>query len=732
MIQKEIIMDENINTLTNPKAYGPLSDIAKKPKFTLYTKNINKDNWQEYYDGLLNIFKDGIYSKYVHQYMMDIVFTDDEKFKLTITDFYINLVLWRMIIELDYKIESKHLFWVEEITQNAIKDFIDNFISENRTKKNTGALCRIIADSLHYLHDVDMFSDYLSNTLNLRDTIILEKKSDEYRRCLHSGDEFKNMPIDKIREYIMSLGNKSIDIIKDSKDLMGYDHCLADIFRADQGMNKKQYCEVSIGVGVKPDGQGDVFNIPITNSFLNGGMKNPKYYFMESSVGRIAQIIKFKNVSKSGAFARILGLNNMSSFLHPDETYDCGSRNYVELVVKNNKYLKLLNLRYYKESPNGVEKILDSRTDKHLIGKKIYLRDPCTCASFARGEGVCYKCYGNLAYSVFDSYYHMGVNIGRIASEYITSKFTQKQLSVKHILDAIIKEINLNDDFYSFFELEIDSVIINRNIENNKLKKLKIIINPEDIELENESEDVGDFDGSSGNMYYSEYITKFDVLDTTKGKTYHIQTENEIKLYITNELNGRIKKYGEPVDKNIVIGFNEVKSDPIFIAETENNEITKSLRDIKNHYNKISDVKNKSINQLLQEILDIAIESKMGISAIHYSILLSNQIRSDKNVLETPDWSCINPGYQILTLDEALMQSPYALISLMYQKISKQFRTPLTYKKTGASFIDLFFMERPQDVIRDSLPVVDEDNKDDIINPIRIVEDPNSITGINN
>ena len=52
--------------------------------------------------------------------------------------------------------------------------------------------------------------------------------------------------------------------------------------------------------------------------------------------------------------------------------------------------------------------------------------------------GVCYKCYGKLAYTVFDRKQKIGINIGRIAVEVVTAKLTQMQLSVKHILEAII------------------------------------------------------------------------------------------------------------------------------------------------------------------------------------------------------------------------------------------------------------------------------------------------------
>lgn len=716
------------NTLVNLNNYGPLVSIATNPTTIINLDDIDKSNWRSYYNSILNLLKDGIYTDYLQQYQVTVVFHDGTPLELSVMDLYMNIIMWRLLVATNTPIMPYHVFFDDEMTANSIKDYIDTyFISENRTEYGNKELSNIIADTLQCFHDIDQFSNYLANTLNLEDTIELMNVDDEFYNCLHAS--FSGLPLDEVKDAGMRYTNKSIDRIKLSRDKLGYDHCLADAWRAREGINPKQYMETTIGIGVKPDGRGGIFNKIVSNSFVNGGVTDPVDYFIESSVSRVAQFIKFKNVSSSGSFARIMGLNNMDTYLYRDPNYDCHTKHLIAFKVKSAKHLEYINLRWYREVPNGIERCINYKRDKHLIGKTIYLRDPCTCASAARGHGVCYKCYGKLAYSIFDIETQMGVNIGRIASELITAKQTQKQLSVKHILEAKIDKLNWSPAFSTFFIMNEDIIQIDPELENPK--DYKILIDPDMIDLENDAEDSGVTDDDDiAVLSYNEFITEFDVLQLSTGQIYHISNDKEEKLYITNELNGIIRKKAEPVEGKVAIGFNEIKDYPMFAVQMQNNEITQTLNHLKHLYNKSSDVKGKSISSLLQEILDTNIDGTMNIAAVHYSILLMNQIRSTEEILDKPDWDRVDPNYQILTLNESLNYNPAVTISLSYQKITKMMYAPLTYRKHGASFMDLFFMERPQRIVRglpDETPPVKR-RPGEFYEPVIFSDDPNKIT----
>lgn len=717
--------DMKRNPLENLDNYGPYKDIGLGLKMTVKVSSINKTNWESHYRGIVNILKDGIFSYYVQKYFLVLDFGRGKTCHLSIPDYFFNLIMWRPILWIDQKIKPKNIFFPESITAKAIKNYIDEFvISDNRIDHSTRELSIDISDTLYYYHDIEQFANYLCNTLNLEDTVDLMEKDPVFNAALHGS--YSGLQVDQVKAAIMKDAGISIDRIRASRKLLGYDHCLADAWRANEGINPKQYAEFTIALGIKPDGRGGIFPEIVDTSFIGGGLIDPVHYFIESSTSRIAQILKFKNVSKSGTLARIMSLNNMDSYLYPDRNYDCHTSNLVPTIVKTDAHLKHLNLRFYRLHPLGREFEVNYKKDKHLIGQTIYLRSPCTCASAARGQGICYKCYGNLAYSVFDIDTKTGINIGRIASELITSKQTQKQLSAKHILEASVDRIEWSDGFDKLFDMENTEVKLSSYIDNPT--DFRMYIRKDAIEADTDDDD----DDSDT---YDEYITWFEITQKSTGESWIIRTKSGEHLYITNELNGIIRKKATPSGDRLNIPISAIGDEPLFYLKVQNNELIKILNKLKHLYNRGEEVKRfDTIPALLQEILDTNIEGDMGISAVHYEVILSNQIRDPEDVLEKPDWDQVNPPYRILTLDEALTKNPSVTVALSYQKITRALYDPLTYRKRGASFMDLFFMSRPQMVIRDLTPAQATEKKrepGELYEPFTIVDDADKITADN-
>lgn len=709
--------------LPNVDNYGIYKPIAYNKSMTIFTDDINITNYEKYYSDLLNIFKDGIETEYIQSYKMEIIFPLDIKIKLSLFDYWINLVMWYLIIASGRRIYSRDIFFEEEIKQDTIKDYIDTKLIDVCRKTHTNIqLNNIIDDTLKRFHDIDKFAFYLSNTINLEDTVFMMMEDEEFRECINP--DLSKVPIEDVKNIGMQYANRSIDIIKKrSKKILGYDHCLTDAFRASEGINPKQYKESMINIGTKPNGLGSVYPHIINRSFINGGVRNPLDYFIDSSVGRTAQIIKFNNVGSSGHFARLLGLNNMDSELYPDSKYDCHCKNFVTVTIENDKFLKLYNNRYYRLYPDGMEYLLNYKTDKHLIGKTLYVRSPITCASGARGDGICYKCYGDLAYTVFNIYIHFGVNIGRVASEIISSILTQMLLSAKHILESAVQKLIWVEDFNKFFEITYNVIQLQEDIDT---KNYKILIDPESIELESEEdEDLSTNDDEKIISIYNEYITDFDIVNEKTKESYHIYNEKSEKLYISKELNSIIRKKAEPIDGKIVITLDELKELPLFIVPIQNNELSRTLNKLQDLLNKNTTIKEMNIPELLKEVLLTSIEGNLKVSAIHFEVILSNQIRDADNILEKADWDIYNPQYQILTLNRALTYNPSVVISLSYQKINKALYNPLTFAKYKPSFMDLFFMKQPQRIIRNIEDEVKEVPKDEngLITPIIFYND---------
>ena len=105
-------------------------------------------------------------------------------------------------------------------------------------------------------------------------------------------------------------------------------------------------------------------------------------------------------------------------------------------------------------------------------------------------------------------------------------------------------------------------------------------------------------------------------------------------------------------------------------------------------------------DRITQEFVTAVINGGLNVNAIHLEILLANQIREgldDNEILDMPHWEFDNEKYALVNLDTALKNHPSITTTLEYQKISKTLYNPLSYKKTKASQMDLFFMKKPQD-----------------------------------
>lgn len=682
--------------------YGPYIELAQTGHIKINSIDIKYDNWNDHFESIYNILLDSIETEFTQNMFITILFNNGIDVDLSITDYLFNLIMWKCVIRVGDILMPHHIFFDKAITKRTIKSYIDEFIIENhRTNFPIIELNNIIDDAIFYFNRTDKFSMYLANTINLEDTVFLMTKDQEFYNALHA--DLSKVPIEKVKSKGMEYTEQIIEKMKNAKSILGYDHCLADCWRAKEGINPKQFREVAVNIGSKPDGQGGVYPVNINNSFMNGGVPDPLSYMIESSAGRTAQILAKLNVGDSGHFARILSLNNFDTILNQDPGYSCNTKNFVELVIKDDKILEKVNNRYYRLHPKGQEFLLRYKYDKHLIGQKIYLRSPMTCASLARGEGICYKCYGNLAYVNKD------INIGMIASEILSSRLTQILLSAKHLLETSIRELVWPEKFSDVFEIDTNMI---RLIEDVNFKGWKIIIDRNDIQLENENDykDDRDDDFEMANDIYNEYITEFLIVDPV-GNEYKMHTENYDNLYISNEFNNIIRKKIKNVDGKAGILLQDIKDNVLFYMIIQNNELSKTLDRLNYILNKKSVTKTFNKDELLQNLIETVIEGGLQVSSTHLEVILANQIRSAEDILEKPQWQYPNEPYEVLTLNEALSNNPSVTVSLSYQYQARALYNPLTFRKNKPSFMDLFFMEQPQEYINPNRVQIEDEDK---------------------
>ena len=176
--------------------------------------------------------------------------------------------------------------------------------------------------------------------------------------------------------------------------------------------------------GYVSDFYGNIVPYFIKNSYSKG--LNQKDFFYSCYGTRKALLDTAVNVSDSGYLTRRLIYTGVNSILDIHNE-DCGTSGTIPITL-NSKLIKSIMYRnYYLEDPNvnlnaELYKIDENTNVEDLIGKKIYLRSPITCAS----PNICKTCYGDL-YKLHKSKY-----IGFIAAQTLGERSTQLVLRTFH------------------------------------------------------------------------------------------------------------------------------------------------------------------------------------------------------------------------------------------------------------------------------------------------------------
>ena len=122
------------SNLVNLENYGFYRELIKTGHQTVYTNDLNNDNIDIHFKNIINILNDGIETEEVKNFIIHVVFPDDE-LDLYIFQYMFNLMMWPLIVCTGDKITSSNLFFEDVITKKEIKKYIDNqFIRKNMTK----------------------------------------------------------------------------------------------------------------------------------------------------------------------------------------------------------------------------------------------------------------------------------------------------------------------------------------------------------------------------------------------------------------------------------------------------------------------------------------------------------------------------------------------------------------------------------------------------------------------
>ena len=690
--------------LVNRENYGIYKELVDKGKITINAKDFSYENINDHYNWIVNILRDGIETEYVQGMMIHLIFTDGESVEFTILDYMFNLIFYPIILSTGQDIDSTKIFWCQDITSKNIEWYINNlYIRPYITKIDQIVMNQTIDSIFTKFIQLSDFQYYLANTINLEDTIDLMNTYEDFNASIHC--DASGIPIEDVKEYGMKSAYVQIDRIKNS------DHCLRDSFRTGEAISPKQFKEVYVNIGTKPNGSGGVYPTIINRSLINCGLTDIEDNVIESSIGRIAQNLTKNNVGTSGNFARILGLNCQNTRLHYDPNYSCDTKNFIEVTIVDEDYLYEFDMRWYRIKKDGVDKLINADRDKHLIGQTIYLRSPMTCNSFTHGQGVCYKCYGTLAYV------NNNMNIGKYAAENQSSKFTQKLLSAKHLLESNIKAMEWRGPIFDFLAIDYDNLCLREDVDYTDC-----MIRLNNIDTEDEYDDVD----------YNYYVTSFSIIypDGHMEDSYTTDSDN---IYLQPDVAVIANKILDNSDEDYVdlslADLYKTNHLIVFKIRIKNDEIQATMNRIRNIINVKSETSKYNKDTFLKEFMDTNLKGGVKIRAVHYEVILANQMRDGENELEFPDWGVPDQtNYQIVTLNNSLIRSPFLMTRLLYSKPHKVLIDPTTYMINKPSDNDMFAMPNPMEFIhktedihtgqRNSLINDDEENIVKKINPI--------------
>lgn len=679
-----------------------------RPIYIIENYIVDYDTYNSFMRKLLNIIRGCfcIYECRTYPVKFKFYKKDNETQTMELRHFVINMILWLPFVELydanilnkDLILDCKSMFdqeknpWeiqqVKDMREEVplIEDYINNkliiVLRDHHIKPTITNQC--ISQVLYNLRNISIdFSVIMGLNFSALTFMHMYEDHDEIRDIMECTFDETMQPSD-IEVKLQELQDREVDIYKSIPA-----NPVGVILRSGTGIKLKQFAEFTISEGLKPSLEGVTIPKPIENSTLLRGLSHPSDLYIDATGARKSLVMNKKVMGNAGHFGKLV-LMLARTLSMSTEISDCGTKHLVEYEVKSKKHLKKLNGKYYKEHEDDTDLLMvDSKYDKKLIGKKIYVRSAVTCAL---GDHVCPKCVGITASTNFD----IADGLSAFESEEVTKVVNQSILSTKHLLTTNSEVINFNADFYDFFFLLAGEINPNIN-ENDKVDNIEdyaIYINPEDVtKLEEQDYDSLYNTCISNGRFYIRNIADPEAEDIL------IQAEGEKEIFLT-ETALEMQKKGKGL-----IYFKDLDDDcKLFEMVIMNQELTKPLYELMQLLNKQNtDSINDTIDSMSQHMLDILIESNIDANVIAAELIINRLIRSIKDPYVRPDfYSNELEPYQIYTVAKALEKNKSPLMGLSFQHFKRQFLSDDLYEeRNGTSFIDPFFWkEVPTDNLK--------------------------------
>ncbi len=618
------------------------------------------------FQDLLDILKYGFERKEIrHKIVRFKIHRDDNKYlSLTIPNFISNMILWRSFMDIDRQdiLDESYVFNFRPFVMQQVVDYINDkilpihpgdFYSMNKSVDEIWYAMIAISYA---------FTPLMGMGISNFDIMEMEERNPELTHLMNE-DIDENMQPKEIEDSLKNRIHKIVDIIINDT---GYNN-FKPLYSAGNILSMGQSTEIWVRMGTKADIEGHTIPFPINTNFLSGGLTKAAYIFINALAGRRASILSKNEMSDPGSFSKRLNwICTPASFLRKDYE-ECDSFRPVLYNIRDERYLKCMNGRYYYD--NGKLKKVDYKKDTDLIGKVLPFRDPCTCNS---KDGICHICYGDL----FDINKDL-FSVGSLAATKTGEPLGQSVLSTKHEQETHSDEIILPDEVNNLFELISGELTLQDtdNIEG----ELYVVLG--DVTIE---------EGDDIEMYY---CSTFSIFDKDKNIIAHInEGDSKSTFYLSETMISRYKKLK---DKSDPILISDLEDETVFAIQIANKEAMGALKSLRSILDSPTHGGATTVDELCQLFVDTLMEIGIKYDFCHASTILRAILRKKTNIEEFPEWGRNDnlDDYTILTIRKGLMFNPSPIVRICSGYLRKQLTTMDLFSMTGTSHLDPLFVD---------------------------------------
>lgn len=548
---------------------------------------------------------------------------DVETHTLPLNRFMLSLVFIRPIIE-----------YIDDVN---INDFLlDDHMSEKKRKQLQNNVVNVLTSYGKTIAEIQVIMSRLS--LDLKEIMLI------FSHATMQIFTAENMFLDHYRdsEIIREINNteyppdmQTADIVEENakkykileKEMLKRGNPYFVDNKYVKLVKPKQMEELYINFSQIPDGKNIVPVIMNGNGFRAGYHAMPVMY-AGAIAARVPDIMNEEYMGSAGYFARNLWILTYGTL--SKTVWDCGSVNPIPVKIDEVE-LDMKDGRYYLDSKDSHNLKIFHKEDRHLLGKTLWFRSPCTCNL---NEDCCHVCYGTKALKVGE------LEGGFIYTTQLLSKdVSQKILSAKHLLKANAEKIEFSEGYDKWFVLENSTLIPTDE------KKFDIYLKEDYMDSISESLTI--------------YIGK-DMIPVTVSKYASIHIPDTVTSKFKEVMIDDVSYYKISSHKVLETGGMFCDIIPINIMMT-----AKYMNIMKLLENDIAKFDN--ISDAVKELTDLTY-GLIPILSVHGEIIIGHLIRSTENKLLRPNWLEKDPPYQIMRLKTALTNHESVTVALAFEQ----------------------------------------------------------------